>query len=153
MIGRCFSDSQHGRPIVILPMLVVLFSGTQTTNKETTQIRDVDPKHDLGKATNLHCTVFLTATLYYEYIKKRMREIWQKCASFQTTSQRLMDQIRTIIKKDWFSGLEIPEIPEKTYYEQDTNTVSDTLSFVKQEQSNQNKPATSENKKCYTNTT
>ena len=33
---------------------------------------------------------------------KRMIEIWQECASFQTTSQRLADQVRIIIKKDGF---------------------------------------------------
>ena len=31
--------------------------------------------------------------------RKRMIEIWQECSSFQTTSQRLADQVRTIIKK------------------------------------------------------
>ena len=38
-----------------------------------------------------------------------MKEIWQKCSSFQT-SQRLADQVRTVIKKGWFSDLEILEI-------------------------------------------
>ena len=44
-----------------------------------------------------------------------MIEIWQECASFQTTSQRLSDYIsvRTIIKKSWFSDLEILEIHQK----------------------------------------
>ena len=38
-----------------------------------------------------------------------MIDIWQECASFQTTSQRLGDQAKTIIKKGWFSELEILE--------------------------------------------
>ena len=39
-----------------------------------------------------------------------MIEIWQECAKFQTTTQRLADQVRKIIKKGWFSDLEILEI-------------------------------------------
>ena len=65
-----------------------------------------------------------------------MIEIWEECASFQTTSQRLVEQGRTIIKKGWFSDLEILEIHQKTYNEQDSNTIPDTLSIDKQEQSN-----------------
>ena len=42
--------------------------------------------------------------------RKRMIEIWQECASFQTTSQRLVDKVRTMIKKGWFSDLEILEL-------------------------------------------
>ena len=72
-----------------------------------------------------------------------MIEIWQECASFQTTSQRFSDQVRTIIKKAWFSDLEILEIHRKTNNEQDTNAVSDTPRFDKQEQSNRNEPPTS----------
>ena len=45
---------------------------------------------------------------------KRMIEIWQERSTFQTTSQRLVDQVRTIIKKGWFSDLELLEIHEKT---------------------------------------
>ena len=42
-----------------------------------------------------------------------MIEIWQEYASFQTTSERLADQVRTIINKVWFSDLEILEIHQK----------------------------------------
>ena len=55
-----------------------------------------------------------------------MIEIWKECASFQTTSQRLADQVRKIIKKGWFSDLEILEIHKKIDNEQDSNTVPDT---------------------------
>ena len=41
-----------------------------------------------------------------------MMEIWQEHSNFQTTSQRLTDQVR-IIKKGWFSDLEILEIHQK----------------------------------------
>ena len=42
-----------------------------------------------------------------------MLEIWQECTSFQTKSQRLADQVWTIIKKSWFSDPEILEIQRK----------------------------------------
>ena len=40
-------------------------------------------------------------------------EIWQELSNFQTTSQRLANQFRTIMKKGWFSELEIIEIQQK----------------------------------------
>ena len=40
-----------------------------------------------------------------------MIKIWEECARFQTTSQRLADRVRTIIKKS--SDLEILEIHQK----------------------------------------
>ena len=42
-----------------------------------------------------------------------MMEIWQELSNFQTTSQRLADQVRTIVKKGWFSELEIIDIHQK----------------------------------------
>ena len=42
-----------------------------------------------------------------------MIEIWQEYSNYQTTSQRLADQVSTIIKKGWFSDLEIIEIHQK----------------------------------------
>ena len=57
--------------------------------------------------------------------RKRMIEIWQEWANFQTTSQRLADQVRTIIKKGWFSDIEILEILQKTNT-QDNNTFCQT---------------------------
>ena len=65
-----------------------------------------------------------------------MIAIWQECASFQTTNQRLADQVRTVIKKSWFSNIEILEIHQKMNNEQDTNTISDTPSIDKKGQSN-----------------
>ena len=73
---------------------------------------------------------------------KRMIEIWQGCASFQTTNQRLTDQVRIIIKKGWFSDL---EIHQKIDNEQDTYTLPDTSSINKQKQPNRNEPPTWEN--------
>ena len=75
--------------------------------------------------------------------RKRMIEIWQECASFQTTSRRHADQVRTIIKKGWFSDLDILEIQQKMNNEQETNTISNTPSINKQEKSKRNEPPTS----------
>ena len=75
-----------------------------------------------------------------------MIEIWQECACFLATSQRTADQVRTIIKKGWFSDLEILAIHQKIDNERDINTISDTPSIDKQEQSNRNELPTSENK-------
>ena len=74
-----------------------------------------------------------------------MIEIWQECASFQTTSQTIADQVRTIIKKGWFYDLAILEIHQKINNEQDSNTVTD-ISRIKQKQPNRNEPPTSENR-------
>ena len=63
-----------------------------------------------------------------------MVEIWQECANFQTT----------IMKRGWFSYLEILEIHQKTN-KQGNNTVPDTSSVVKQKQPNRNEQPTSEN--------
>ena len=73
-----------------------------------------------------------------------MFEIWQECSTFQTTSQRLGDQVRTITKKGWFSDLELLEIHQKTL-KQNYNTVPDPPSGVKQKQSNEKEPQTSAN--------
>ena len=75
-----------------------------------------------------------------------MIAIGQECASFQTASLILANQVRTIIKKGWFYDLEILEIHQKTINEQDSNTISDISSIDKQEQFNQNEPSTSENR-------
>ena len=65
-----------------------------------------------------------------------MLEIWQELSNFQTTSQRLSDQVRTIIKKGWFSNLEIIEIHQKINDQQcSNNTLPDTANINKQKQS------------------
>ena len=65
-----------------------------------------------------------------------MIEIWHECAKFQT-SQRLADQVRTIINKVWFSDIELLEIHKKKPHKQNYNTVSDPSSGVKQKQYNE----------------
>ena len=143
MIGMCSPDCQNGRPDRLPSNSGCPFLGIRTTNQETIQTRDVNAKHGQEKTTKLHCNFRRNSTLGYI---KRMIEIWQECTSFQTSSQRLVEQFGTIIKKGWFSDLEIQEIRQKTNKEQDTNTVSDTLGFDKQELSNRNEPTTWKNR-------
>ena len=72
-----------------------------------------------------------------------MIEIWQECSTFQTTSQRLADQVRTIVKKGWFSDLDLLEIPKT--HKQTYSTAPDTSSDVKQKQFNEKELQTSVN--------
>ena len=76
--------------------------------------------------------------------RKRIIDTWQGCSCFKTTSQRLADQVRTTIKKGWFSDHKILEIHQKTN-KQDNNTVPDTSRVIKQKQPNRNELPTSEN--------
>ena len=71
-------------------------------------------------------------------------EIWQELSIFQTTSQRLDDQVRTLMKKGWFSELEIIEIHQKINDQERRNALPDTPNINKQNQPIQNEP-TSEN--------
>ena len=92
----------------------------------------------------LHC--YFRSNPTQRGYRKRMIEIWLECASFHTTSQRLSDQVRTmIIKKGWFSDFEILEIHQKINNQQGSNTVLDTSIINKQKQPNRNEPPTSEN--------
>ena len=67
-------------------------------------------------------------------------EIWQELSNFQITSQRLADQVRTIMKKGWFSELEIIEIHQKINDQERRNTLPDTSNINKQKQPIQNEP-------------
>ena len=75
--------------------------------------------------------------------RKRVIEIWREYASFQTTSQRLADQVRTIIIKGWFSDLEILEIHQKTQTQD--STIPNTSSGTNQKQHIWNELPTLEN--------
>ena len=130
MFGRCSPDSQHGRPDRHLANIGSTFSGTRITwTREDNQLA-------------LHC--YFRSKLSQKGRKKRMIEIWQECTSFHITSQRLADQVRTIIKKGWFSHHEILEIHQKTN-KKDNNTAPDTSRVVKKNQRKRNELLTSEN--------
>ena len=61
------------------------------------------------------------------------------------TSQWFADPVRTIIKKGWFSDLEIIEIQQKINDQQGNNTLPYTSNINKQKQTNRNESPTSEN--------
>ena len=60
--------------------------------------------------------------------------------------QKIADQVRTIIQKSWFFDREILEIHQKTDNEKYGNTITDTSSIEKQEQSNRSERPTSESR-------
>ena len=141
MIGRCSTDS-HCHPGNVG---CSFFWYTNNGQRNHTNLRRKHKTWTMeGNQFALHC--YFRSNPTQRGYRKRMIEIWQKGASFQTTSQRLSDQVRTIIKKGWFSDLEILEIHQKTNNNQDTNTITDTLSIDKQEQSNRNELPTSKNR-------
>ena len=68
-----------------------------------------------------------------------MREIWEGRARSEITNQKLADHAWTIIKKGWFSDLEILEIHQqidKESYQENNYTVIEALNTEKQEHSN-----------------
>ena len=145
MIGRCSPDSQHGRSdrhpanvdcSFFRYTIDDLKNHTNQRRKHKTWTREDDQ-------LALHC--YSKNNPPQKGYRKRMIEIRPECASFET-SQRLADQVRTIIKKGWFSDLEILEIHQKINNEQDSNTISDIPSIDKQKQSNWNETLTSENR-------
>ena len=89
----------------------------------------------------LHC--YFRSNPSQRRYRKRMIDIWQEFASFPTTSQRLADQVRTIIKKGWFSGLEILELHQET--QTVDNTIPNISSGANQKQHIRNELPTLEN--------
>ena len=67
---------------------------------------------------------------------------------FSDNSERFADQVRTVIKKGWFSDFEIQRIHHKINNEQESNRISGTPSINKQKPSNQNKAPASDNRKA-----
>ena len=110
MIGRCSLDSQHGRPNRH-PANV----GCSLVRYRNSDLRSHTNRRPKRKAWTrednqlaLHC--YFRSNPTQSGYRKRMMEIWQELSNFQKTSQRLADQVRTLMKKGWFSELEIIEI-------------------------------------------
>ena len=62
-------------------------------------------------------------------LTQRMIIIWVKFAAYKTTNQRFTYQALTVIKKGWFSELEVLEIHQQIYRETNqhaTNIVIET---------------------------
>ena len=73
-------------------------------------LRDTKGKNRLEKITKMLSTVVLEVILSKENIGNGWRrEIWAEFAKFNT-SQRLTEKARMILKKGWFTDLEILEI-------------------------------------------
>ena len=136
MIGMCSLDSQHGR----LDRHPANAGCSPLFINEESNRHDQRPKRKTWtrEDNQLALQCYFKSNPSQRRYRKRMSEIWQKCASFQTTSQRLADQVRTIIKRGRFSDLKILEIHQKTH-KQNYDTVLDTSSSVKQKQPNADK--------------
>ena len=107
MIGRCSSDCKHGRP-GRHPMNVGC-SFFRYINDDVTNHNEQRPKRRTWtrEENQLVLEYSFKSKPSQRGYRKRMIEIWQGCSTFQTTSQRLADQFRTITKKGWFSLVEI----------------------------------------------
>ena len=131
MIGRCSPDSQHER-LNDHPAHVGC-SFFRYTNDDLRNHTNQRRKHKIWtmevNQLALHC--YFRSNPTQRGYRKRMTEIWQECSNFQTTSQRLADQVRPIIMKEWFSDLEIIEIHQKINNQQGNNTVPDTSNISK----------------------
>ena len=122
MIGSCSPDRLFGRTNCHPANVGCSFF--RYTNDDLRNHTNQGRKHKTwtweDNQLALHCYSRSNAT--QRGYRKRMVEIWKECASFQT-SERLPDQVRTIIKKGWFSDLEIIEIHQKMNNEQVSNIV------------------------------
>ena len=106
-IGRCPPDSQHGRRGRHSANVGCYFPRYTSDDLRNQNIQRPKRK-TLTKEDNklsLHC--YFRSIPSQRGYRKRLIEIRHECASFQTTSQRLADQVKTIIKKGWFSDFEI----------------------------------------------
>ena len=131
MIGRCSLDSHHGR--LDRHPANVGCSLFRYTNNDSTNPTNQRPKRKTWTREDnqlaLHC--YFKSNPTQRGCRKRMMEIWQELSIFQTTSQRLADQVRTIMKKGWFSELEIIEIHQKINDQERRNTLPDTANINK----------------------
>ena len=148
MIGRCSLDSQHG--ILDSHPADVGCSLFRYTNGDLRKHINQRPKRKAWTREDnqlaLHC-YFMSNPTPRGY-RKRMMEIWQELSNFQTTSQRLADQVKRMIKKGWFSDLEIIEIHQKINDQQSSiNTLPATSNInKKKKQPIRKDPPTSENR-------
>ena len=131
MINRRFLDSQNEGP-----------GRTKQELKSETPTQDSE-----DNKLAPHCNFRSNPT--QRGYRKGLIEIWKQCIRYKTTNQRFGDRARTIIKKGWFSDLEILEIHQqmnRKSCQQDTNTIIETLNIEKQEPSNQIKTPSNRNR-------
>ena len=113
MISRCSRDSQHRRPDRHPTNVGCSF--ISYINDDVRNHNDQRPKCKTWtrEDNQLALQCYFRSNPSQSGYRKRMIEIWQECAKFQATSQRLDNQVRIIIKKGWFSDIEILEIHKK----------------------------------------
>ena len=132
MIGKCSLDSQHWRTT---PANVGC-SFFRYTNDDLRNHNNQRRKRKRWSMEDnqfaLHC--YFRSNPSQKGFRKRMIEIRQECASFHTTSQRLADQVRIMIKTSWFSDLEKLKKHQKINNEQDDNIVPGTSRINKRKQ-------------------
>ena len=104
MIGRCSLTASIGHQTDILQMLAVLISGTQTTVKANTQLKNTNGRNELRKTTKIYFSVIIGG--YW----KKIIKIWTQSARFNTKSQSPPGQARMILRKGRFSDLGIQEM-------------------------------------------
>ena len=155
MFGRYSPDSQHGGFVSIMRKLAVLFF--RYTNDDL--CNHTHQRHELWKWTRednkfaLHC--YFRSNSTQRGYRKRMIESWEEWARFQTTSQRLAEEVRAIMKKDWFSELELLEIHQinRESRQQDPYTIVDTPNTEKQKHSDRKEPQSNNNNITHPNYT
>ena len=105
--GKCSLDSQNGRP-ERHPANVRYSSFFRCMNNDECNRNDQRPKRKTRSREDnqlvLQC--YFQSNPSQRGYRKRMIEIWQECASFQTTNQTLADHFGKMIKKGWFSDLD-----------------------------------------------
>ena len=113
MIGRYSPDSQHGRPDRHPRNVGCSFF--RYINDDVANHNEQRPKRRTWtkEENQLALECYFRINPSQRGYRKRMIEIWQERSTFQTTSQRLANQVRTITKKGWFSDLELLEIHKK----------------------------------------
>ena len=105
MLGRCSANSQHEKPD--RHRANVGCSLFRYMNEDISIHNDQKPKRKTWTREDNQLALhwYFRSKPSRRRYRKRMIEIWQECASFQITSQRLADQVRTIIKRDDFLTL------------------------------------------------
>ena len=105
IIGRCSPDSQHGRPGRYPTNVRCSFF--RYINDDVRNHNDQRPTHKTWTREDnqfaLQC--YFRSSPSQRGYRERMIEFWQEYSTFQTTNQRLADQVKTIFKKSWFSDL------------------------------------------------
>ena len=131
MISICSSNSEHWGPRRY-PVNISCFLGAMNDDVSNSTNR----RHQHRKLTRevkkssrfIFFFFFFRSNPTQRGYRKIMTYIWDECTRFQTTRQRVANQFRAIIKKDWFSELEILEIANqgiKTRILKNKNTLTE----------------------------